>query len=473
MVAMGRVLLDAGSGRLLRYNYRIIGPARRGLLCMVPSVNVLYEDSGTFKVATVLTEGDNSVQVEAPHGKRTKIKSKDVLLRFSEPGAADLLAQAEAMAGGVDADFLWECCGVDEFGFADLAREYCGRSPSAVEAAGILVKLHSVPVYFYRKGRGRYRAAPPETLRAALAGIAKKKQQQAQAAAWAEQLANGVFPEEFRPMREQLLYKPDGNRPETKALDEACTRTGLSPAKLLERCGALPPSHDYHLNRFLYEHFPKGTGFDSQFEIAAVPDLPVAKVSAFSLDDAATTEIDDAFSLTYLPGGRFRVGIHIAIPALGFAPESPLGAVARAPGVLSLSRGACRGPRDRETGDPSGSRADRQQPAPPHRSSARFGFSRGSVAGGHSLFARPEHAVEVRACARRGARQVRQSGGAPRLQFHRRWKRRQRTRHDHRAPPRNASRQAHRRADDHREQHLGKTARRPRCGSHLPLAVDG
>ena len=74
-------------------------------------------------------------------------------------------AQAEAMAGSVDLDFLWECCGAEEFGFADLAREYCGHAPSAVEAAGILVKLHSVPVYFYRKGRGRYRAAPPETLR--------------------------------------------------------------------------------------------------------------------------------------------------------------------------------------------------------------------------------------------------------------------------------------------------------------------
>jgi len=296
---------------------------------MVPSVNVLYEDSGTFKVATVLTEGDNSVQVEAPHGKRTKIKSKDVLLRFSEPGAAELLAQAEAMAGGVDADFLWECCGTEEFGFADLAREYCGRSPSAVEAAGILVKLHSVPVYFYRKGRGRYRAAPPDTLRAALAGIERKRQQQAQAAAWAQQLVNGVFPEEFKLLRDQLLYKPDGNRPETKALDEACTKTGLSPAKLMERCGALPHSHDYHLNRFLYEHFPKGTDFQSRFEIAAVPDLPVASVSAFSLDDVTTTEIDDAFSLTYLPEGRFRVGIHIAAPALGFVPESPLGAVAR------------------------------------------------------------------------------------------------------------------------------------------------
>ena len=138
-------------------------------------MNVLYEDSGTFKVATVLAEGENSIQVEAPHGKRTKIKSKDVLLRFSEPGAAELLPQAEAMAGGIDADFLWQCCGSEEFGFADLAREYCGRPPSAVEAAGILVKLHSVPVYFYRKGRGRYRAAPPETLRARARGHRKEE----------------------------------------------------------------------------------------------------------------------------------------------------------------------------------------------------------------------------------------------------------------------------------------------------------
>jgi exoribonuclease-2 len=296
---------------------------------LVPSVNILYEDSGTFKVATVLAESEHSVQVEAPYGKRTKIKSKDVLLRFSEPGAGEFLRQAETMAGALDADFLWECCGTEEFGFADLAREYFGRSPSAAEAAGILVKLHSAPVYFYRRGRGRYRAAPEETLRAALAGIEKKKHQQAQIALWAEQLAHGVFPEEFRHLRDQLLYKPDGNRPETKALEQAIASTGLPPAKLLERCGALPPSHDYHLDRFLYEYFPKGTDFRSHFSMDGSLELPVADVSAFSLDDATTTEIDDAFSLTSLSGGRFRVGIHIAAPALGFAPGSPIDVVAR------------------------------------------------------------------------------------------------------------------------------------------------
>jgi exoribonuclease-2 len=294
-----------------------------------PFVNVLYEDSGTFKVATVLTEGENSLQVEAPHGRRAKIKSKDVLLRFAEPSAVELLVQAEARAAAVDADFLWECCGTEEFGFVDLAREYCGHPPSAVEAAGILLKLHSAPMYFYRKGRGRYRAAPADALRAALAGVERKQKQQLQVSAWADQLAGSVLPNEFQALREELLYKPDRNRPEAKALEQACERTGLSRAKLMERCGALPSSHDYHLKRFLCEHFPKGTDFPAPFEIALPRDLPLADVSAFSLDDMMTTEIDDAFSLSLLSGGRFRVGIHIAVPAIGFTPGSPLDAVAR------------------------------------------------------------------------------------------------------------------------------------------------
>ena len=61
----------------------------------------------------------------------------------------------------------------------------------------------------------------------------------------------------------------------------------------------------------------------------APPELPVAAVRAFSIDDATTTEIDDAFSVTELPDGQLRIGIHIAAPALGFARGSALDAIAR------------------------------------------------------------------------------------------------------------------------------------------------
>jgi exoribonuclease-2 len=293
-------------------------------------VNVLYEENSAFKVGTVLTDGDSAIQVEAPHGKRSKVKASAVLLRFDRPASTELQRQAEEIAGGVDIDFLWQCCAEQEFGFLDLAREYFGREPSAVEAAAILFRLHSAPMYFYRKGKGRFRAAPPETLKAALAGQERKRQQQIQIESWSAELVGGVLPEAFRPLLGMLLYGPDRNRPETKALEKACEETGLSVAKLVARAGALPSSHDYHLNRFLFDCFPKGTGFPEGLEVGDSADLELAEVSAFSLDDATTTEIDDAFSVTPLPDGRWRVGIHIAAPGLGFAPGSAVDQVARA-----------------------------------------------------------------------------------------------------------------------------------------------
>ncbi|MBX9637134.1 MAG: RNB domain-containing ribonuclease, partial [Nitrosomonas sp.] len=86
-------------------------------------------------------------------------------------------------------------------------------------------------------------------------------------------------------------------------------------------------SHDYHFNQFVWEYFPEGIGF-GEFEPHQVANdfsgLPVADVVAFSIDDASTTEIDDAFSVTPLAFGSFRIGIHIAAPALGIDPESTL-----------------------------------------------------------------------------------------------------------------------------------------------------
>ena len=291
-------------------------------------MNVFYEESGAFKVGAILADNTTSLQVEASHGKRTKIKAAAVLLRFETPLLSEFMNQAQKITDELDTDFLWECCASnDEFASNSLAAEYFGHAPSPVEAAAVLIMLHRSPMYFYKKGRGRYKAAPPEALKAALASQEKKQRQAELQARYVTLLRTFVLPEEFKPLLSSLLYKPDKNTIEWKALDAASAANKVSIPKLLEKCGAIPSSHDYHVNQFLLEYFPEGTGFgslDPKIELNDPLDLPVANITAFSIDDATTTEIDDAFSVTPLKLGSFRVGIHIAAPALGITPQSAL-----------------------------------------------------------------------------------------------------------------------------------------------------
>ena len=286
-------------------------------------MNVFFEEDGGFKVGAVLADNNTSLQVETLHGKRTKVKAAAVLIRFEHLGLSQFMAEANKISGEIDPAFLWECSGEAEFSYEQLGREYFGREPRAQESAGLLMRLHATPTHFYKKGKGRYRAAPPDALKSALASIERKQKQAAQQARYLEQLERFELPEEFRPMLKELLYRPDRNSIEFKALEHAAVRARLTIPKLLEKCAALPSSHDYHYGRFLFEFFPGGTGFDAALTAADPGALESAEVSAFSIDDATTTEIDDAFSVTRLANGNWQVGVHIAAPALGLPIGSP------------------------------------------------------------------------------------------------------------------------------------------------------
>jgi len=292
-------------------------------------MNVFYEEEGGFKVGAILADNETSLQVEAPHGKRSKIKASAVLVRFDAPPLGAFMEATQRAADGIDVDFLWQCCGPDEFGFDALGREYFGHAPGALESAALLLKLHGAPMYFYKKGKGRYKAAPADALKAALASVEKKRLQAEQKQRTIDELAAGRLPEALRPLVSKLLYAPDRNSIEWKALEAACEQLKLPPARVFEKCGALASPHDYHLNRFLFEYFPHGSGFDEVPAIDIPADLPRAEVKAFSIDDVTTTEIDDAFSVTTLANGNTQVGIHIAAPALGIAIGSPVDAIAR------------------------------------------------------------------------------------------------------------------------------------------------
>ena len=292
-------------------------------------MHLIFEEDGHFKAGSILSETDATAQVEAASGKRSKIKTANILLRFAAPAPSEVMAEAETLSTELDADFLWEAAGADEFGFEQLAQDYYGHAPRPAESVALLMKLHASPIYFHKKGKGRYRPAPAETLAAAKAGLEKKRLLAERQARLAGELTAFRLPEEYSSLIPRILIAPDKNTLEYKALEDAAAATGLSQLRLIERCGAIPSTLEFHLATFLLQYFPRGTGFAEVDEPTDPPELPKSTVRAFSMDDEATTEIDDALSVEWRDDGSVRVGIHIAAPALGIAPGSALDNVAR------------------------------------------------------------------------------------------------------------------------------------------------
>jgi len=302
-------------------------------------MNLLYEEGGDIKIATVQSatgSGDSeSWQATSLSGKKIKLKAKEVWLRFEKPEAQAVMDEALVLSKDIDLQLLWDCAPEEEFGLVDVSLEYFGSQATIAQQAALAIALQGAPVFFRRKGRGRFQRAPLEQLQAGLAALERKQKELEQQSVWQQELIAGKFPETLKSSAQQLLFSPDKNTSAYKALIAACTQTGESPAQLMIRCGAIDSPLAYHQGLFLKAHFPNGAahhaniGIDQTMYDAAIAELPLADVQAFSIDDSGTTEIDDALSVTELPEGGHRVGIHIAAPGLAIAKDDPLDQVAR------------------------------------------------------------------------------------------------------------------------------------------------
>jgi exoribonuclease II len=292
-------------------------------------MNALFEDAGKFFAGRVMSETDTSVQIELDSGKRVKVKAANVLLKFDKPQPAELVAAAQALAQEIDLDLAWEFAPDAEFGFADMARDYYAASAGIDKQAAVLFRLFEAPHYFRRLGKGNFRKAPAEIVKAALLGIERKKLAAAQIDAWAGELVAGQCPAAVRDQLYKLLFKPDKNAPEYKAVVEASKLAQKAPLDLLKSAGAITSPYQFHWKRFLFENFPKGTGFPALAAPVIKETLPLAQISAFSIDDSQTTEIDDALSVQGLGTGTVVFGVHIAAPGLAFAPDAAIDKVAR------------------------------------------------------------------------------------------------------------------------------------------------
>lgn len=296
-------------------------------------MHLFFEEDGSFKAGSILSQVGNAYQVQLPTGRRTKIKVSHSFFTFEQPSPADLVIRAQAMVPELDPGFLWEVAPDTEFTYADLAKEYWGGDEGPVEKAALLWALHGNPVYFYRKGRGNYRRAPEDILQKALEALEKKRRLEEQRKAWVADMVEGRLPDVIRQQAMTLLIRPDKNGIEWKALNDAAAETRQTPLRLLLQLGAIPSPWRWHVDSFYATNFPQGRGFPSDLPLPTEQDwsqYPLADVEAFSIDDSDTTEVDDATSVVHLGDGRTRIGIHIAAPALGILRDDPLDKVARA-----------------------------------------------------------------------------------------------------------------------------------------------
>ena len=295
---------------------------------------VLFEEAGKFLAGRILLDSDSSLQVELDSGKRVKVKTVNALLKFEKPSPAQLIAAAQKLKDDIELELAWEFASEDEFGFGELARNYFSADPSKPasleQQAAALFRLFEAPHYFRRAGKGRFKKAPAEILQLALAAIEKKKQVALQITAWADALGKGECPEPIRSQLYKILFRPDKNSAEYKAVVEASRATHTAPLDLLQKSGAIASPYQFHWKRFLFENFPKGTSFPSLTAPAHAEDLPLADVRAFSIDDSSTTEIDDALSVQGLGTGTVTLGVHIAAPGLAVLPGSPIDNLGRA-----------------------------------------------------------------------------------------------------------------------------------------------
>ncbi len=302
-------------------------------------MNLVYEEGGDIKIARVQSAsgvGDaESWQATSLSGKKIKLKAKEVWLRFEKPDAQAVMDEASVLSKDIDLQLLWDCAPDEEFGLVDVSVEYFGAQASVPQKVSLAIALQGAPVFFRRKGRGRFQRAPLEQLQAGLAALERKQKELEQQSNWQKELVAGIFPEVLKSSANQLLFSPDKNTSAYKSLIAACSETGESPAQLMIRCGAIESPLAYHQGMFLKAHFPNGPRHNKSVQVdqatyqVAIAQLPVAQAQAFSIDDSGTTEIDDALSVTELADGCHRIGIHIAAPGLAIAKDDPLDQVAR------------------------------------------------------------------------------------------------------------------------------------------------
>jgi exoribonuclease-2 len=91
-------------------------------------MNVFFEEDGNFKVASIMTETQGSMQIESASGKRSKLKVSNVLMRFEAP-LTGFLEAANIEAETLDLDFYGNAAASQSLVLKSLQPNIMGANP--------------------------------------------------------------------------------------------------------------------------------------------------------------------------------------------------------------------------------------------------------------------------------------------------------------------------------------------------------
>ena len=300
---------------------------------------VVFERDGDICAGALENESERRVRIVRAEGGFKILKNR-VWALFSvapnsETDADALVAKAQNAARETDADALWQAV-QDRSAVApdDISKHLpSGDSESHPDFARLRALSAALqnPAYFRRAGDGGFVPAPKEEMEKARDSLSARKVRRGEEREFARALAEGKVPEEIARNAVQLMTVPDKGSAAFRALKKHVGGDGPNIARFFIEKGVLPDAKGYFAALFERAWRTRGApDAAGEFPLAPAPEWPTAQATAFSVDDAGTTEVDDAFSAAVRGDGRLRIGVHIAAPAAVIVRGSAADKIARA-----------------------------------------------------------------------------------------------------------------------------------------------
>ena len=262
----------------------------------------IFDRSGRLACLPIMRQNPNSITVS----DGTKVP-RQRLWMISDVDCAPLLPAARTHSANLDIENLWQLANDESLLIVELSKRAAAHEK--IEMLAVLQTVLDNPAYF-RRNEGQFMPAPEDAIKKVRAALQRRAIDAQNERAILAALSNNELPAELVQNRVELLAGENKNTVVYRAVKKAAGGERYI-TEWLVKVGIFANVRECWDALFLhYWQQPIPTPLD-----AVRDDLPLADAHAFSIDEAGTFEVDDAFSVTPQEEGAL-IGIHIAVPAL-------------------------------------------------------------------------------------------------------------------------------------------------------------